>query len=498
MRSLVIVLLLGLSATATHAEAAGNSVSAYACGGRVEVDVWRQWDDTGFRFAQEQLIEKRLVRAGDTYALYDLQTMLHNLLSMSQRCKRSARQLQLISLVIVPYAQLTPAPGDQIGRAWLCRGGFVCNRTNRLINTEVVLPSVQFLAFASSLAQGLNQGSPSESTRSFIDQTARVVLEHLTRWSALAKRVALRQRIAAKPADVRDGSSSLFFTDNDLWQIALYADLAGLLATQPQGRILADDGAFAALQEHLLLLLRLFAARTTIQTVSDPLHSKSLKLADLDSGFWRLHADSRYAGYTGTDKPVVCTPRKDKPHTFEVETLIDSADIAPVANLGWDLSHARRLVHVFDAIERNRVPLVKVFGLAPEDLPSRETIQAFARQLRMRGWNQDEAKPLFANFFNGTNGWYRVAYDNGTGRCMAGYPPYGLTDAFPTGGFATWAALDPGIRRLGERLYVLTQSRDEEDQAFVNTYYANLGARAGVNTRMLAEMMFWPTLIKTN
>jgi hypothetical protein len=492
-----LALLLGLCITATAAQAAGESVNSYACGGRVEAKVWRQWDKTSFPYAQGQLIQERLVGAGDSYALYDLEIVFHNLLAMAQRCQRSERQLQLLKLVTVAYAQLAPAPDNQTGRAWVCRGGAVCNGTNRLVNTEVMLNSAQFLAFAASLAQGVNQGGKSALSDNFVEQTARVALEHMTRWSALQTRISLRKRIAARPEDVRDGSSTLFLTDRELWQMAIYADLAGVLATQPQLAKLAglDDAAFAVLQEHLVLLLRLFSVRTTTEAVFDRQHNKTLKLADLDAGFWRLYADSRYAGYTGNDKPVVCNKKADNSNTFEVATRIDPSGIAPVRTLGWDLSHSRRLVHFFEAIERNRGHMVKVFGLASEDLPSREIMAAFARQLRMRVWNQDESKPLFANYFNGANGWYRVAYDNGTGRCQAGYPPYGLTDAFPTGGFATWAELDPGLRGLGERLYDLTHSSHLDDLAFVSTYYSTLGAKASANVRMVAEIMFWPTLV---
>jgi hypothetical protein len=488
--------LFGLTVIGTQAHAA--TVNAYACDGKVEMQVWRQWDEIGFPYAKQHLIEKRLIGTGDTYALYDFQIMFHNLLAMAQRCQRAERQVQLLMLVNMAYAQLAVAPDKQLGRAWVCRGGSVCNSTNRLVNKEVMLTSVQFLAFVSSVARGINLGSTSALTRDFVEETVQVVLEHLTRWSALENRMALRKRIAAKPEDVLDGSSALFLTDRDLWQIALYAELGGLIASQPQlAKAVGRDGAVSlALQEHFMLLLRLFAVRTTAQSVADPRDGKTVQLSDLDAGFWRLFAANRYAGYVGHDKPVACNPKVDRPNTFEVVMRIDSALIAPVADLGWDLSHVRRLVHVFDAIERNRSEIAKVFTLAPSELPSRDTMASFARQLRIRVWNQDEAKPLFANYFNGANGWYRVNYDNGTGRCMEGYPPYGLTDAFPTGGFAMWATLDPALGGLAERLYELTRSGRQDEQAFVNTYYPNLSNKAAVNVRKLTEIMFWPTLVR--
>jgi hypothetical protein len=496
-RCLLPTLLVCLFITTAHAQNADQSTNTYACGGKLEADVWRRWDDAGISYAYGELIARRLIESGDTYALYDFEIVFHNLLAMAQRCYRSARQVQLLTLVAVPYGQLVPAPGNQPGRAWICWGGRICNGTNRLINTEVMLTSVQFLAFATSLAQGIDQRRMSDLARNFVHQTTIVALEHLTRWSALPQRVALRKRIAATPADIRDGSSALFLTDKDLWQMVIYADLAGMLAREPQLMKLAGfNGAVPpSLQEHFLLLLRLFAARTSTQAVVDQQRGEILKLADLDAGFWRLYADSRYAGYTGSARPVVCNPKSDAPNTFELVSRIDPASIAPIPTLGWDISHARRLVHFFEAIDRNRSAVIKVFGLMPGDLPSREIMSAFAGQLRIRIWNQDKVKPLFANYFNGANGWYRVAYDNGTGRCQPGHPPYGLTDAFPTGGYATWAALDHGLGGLGERIYELTQSNHEDDQGFVNTYYPSLGTKARADVRVVAEFMFWPTLV---
>lgn len=483
--------------TTVHAQVASESAARFICDGSLEASVWQQWDQAGLVFAQEQLLEKRLIAAGDTYALYDFQTLFHNLLAMAQRCQRTDRQLQLVNLVSNTYSQLAPAPDKQTGRAWVCRGGAVCNSTNRLINTEITLISAQYLALASSLAQGLNRTASSTLPRDFVGQTASISIEHLVRWGVLPARMALRKRITANVIDIKDASSALFFTDKELWQIAIFADLAGILASQPKlmKQATLSTAEFAAMREHITLLLRLLAKRTTTQVVFDPMAGQAVRLADLDAGFWRLYADNRYSGYTGNDKPVVCKPVPDKPGTFQLETRITPASIKTVDTIGWDISHARRLVHTFDAIKRNRTALVKVFGLTVDEMPSDEIMAAFGNQLRSKVWNQDKVKPLFANFLNGANGWYRVAYENGTGRCREGYPPFGLTDSFPTGGYATWGGMDPTLRNLGLQLYRLTQSPDASDQAFLHTHYPNLSQSARGNGRMLAELMFWPSLI---
>ena len=50
--------------------------------------------------------------------------------------------------------------------------------------------------------------------------------------------------------------------------------------------------------------------------------------------------------------------------TFQKKVLLDAATLSPVSNLGWDISHARRLVHAFDAIEQN-IQYVKPFEGKP-------------------------------------------------------------------------------------------------------------------------------------
>jgi hypothetical protein len=488
--------LLAFVMPVAEAEAVKTAVPALNCGGAVEADVWHRWDRGGFSFVQHELLDQRLVKSGDTYALYDFQVRFHNLLAMAQRCRRLERELQLVGLVTTAYAQLVPMPNGQPGRGWICLGGSICNSTNRLVNTEVALNSTQFLAFATSLANGLSRDQAAQ-TRQFVELTASVAVEHLRRWSSAQAMASLRKRIAAVPGDVKDGSSALFLLDRDLWQIAIYANLAGVLAERPQLATSAglDDATLASMKEHLSLLLRLVAVRTTVHSVSGK-DGKAVKVADLDAGFWRLFEDNRYAGYAGRDKPVVCSSDPLKPGTLAIETRIEAERVMPVTTLGWDISHARRLVHFFDAIEQNRAAVERVFGVGATDLPSRDIMAAFARQLEFRVWNQDKDRPLFSNYFSGANGWYRVAYDNGTGRCVEGYPPYGLTDAFATGGYATWGSFAPKLREIGVRLYALTRSTQEAENVFVRTYYPSLGDAAKGNSRMLAELMFWPTLVQ--
>jgi hypothetical protein len=258
----------------------------------------------------------------------------------------------------------------------------------------------------------------------------------------------------------------------------------------------------AQLREHLGALLRLFTKRVSIRGVDDWRHGE-VKVADIDRGFWRLHPDNRYAGYDGEEKPVRCAPEAGgksgggsgsesdaKPKFFIQPTAATRRD-----DTGWDISHARRLVHALDALSRNRKAMQSVFTLSPNDMPPADLPRLFANNLVDVVWNRDVSAPLFSNFWSGANGWFRVAYDNGTGECNEGYPPYGMSDSFATGGYVTWARYRPEIGELGKRLYVLTNDPAGTPPAFIARHYSSLEASGDENVRRLTRIAFLPSLV---
>ena len=457
---------------------------SFACGSSLETTVWNQWDGKWKQYLQDHLLGSMLTKQGDTYALYNTEIFYHNLLAMAQRCQRYDRQREISGIVQAFYAELSAAPSGQPGKAWVCRGGPTCNEKNKLLNTEVQLNSAQFLAFGTNLARNLAHGAESVKTAGFIAEAAAAAADHLNRWNTPQSRQTLQGQIAARPTDVKNGSSALGLTDRVLWQISAYADLAGIIAKRPDlvTKLGLDAPRLDSMRSHLSLLLRLVEVRTSRHPAPGSA-GQAQNLADLDRGFWRLYGDNRYAGYTGKDKPVVCGKDADKGGKLAIQTKIDAKTLPVDESIGWDISHARRLVHFFDAIQRNREALAAVYGVADKELPAKNVVSAFARQLFVNVWNQDQDWPLFANYFSGANGWYRVAYDNGTGRCLEGFPPSGLSDAFPTGGFATWSVLEPQLRPLGQRIYELSQSDEDSDQAFVESYYKNLGKKRPLTRR---------------
>lgn len=485
-------------AVVAPARAAAVPAAPFACGGAVEARTWQLWDAQGRAFMRGQLIGARLKDQGDTYALYDIQIEFHNLMMMAQRCGRLDRLMQLADDLMPVFDTLEPLDGDATKPAWICRGGAVCNARNRLVNTEVMLVSAQGLGLFTALADALAH-APVASVRNhpFVARTAQVAVTHLLRWGHAKERTRWMQLAGASPQDVKNGSSELFFTDQPLWQIGMHAHLAGIAAARPEVlQAVAAPGskAHSELVDGMAALLRFFERRISLQTVQSDRLAGSAQVADLDAGYWRLYADNRLAGYTGSQGPALCEPVQGG--GMRARVLVDATKVPPVKNLGWDFSHARRLVQVLDALQRNRHALQAWYGLAPDRLPAPDLPQAFAAQLAAGVWNGDAQQPLFANYWGGANGWYRVAYDNGTGACYAGYPPFGLSNSFPTGGYAIWGAYYPVIDDLARSIYALADSADPAAVAFIRKHYGGLSPAASANNRMVTQLMFWPTLVR--
>ena len=436
-----------LSSSERHAptlKTKAPAIAADRCGGALEAEIWALWDAQGRTNLRQQLIGTRLLAQGDTYALYDIQIYFHNLEAMAERCQRVDRLTQLADDLMPVFDALQPlseqSPADT---GWVCKGGAVCNARNGLINKEVMLVSVQGLGLMSALAGALARlPDPQARTHPFIRQTVKTAVAHLLRWGDSTARLNWQRLMSARSQDVKDGSSALFFTDKALWQIAIYANLAGIATRQPE--LLQDMGLEGAAQRDLAqnadLLLRLFKARVTLST-RESLRLGRVTVADVDRGFWRLYPDYRYAGYAGAEQPAAC---RDGAHGTP-QLLMNAKSIAPISDLGWDFSHARRLVQVMDALDLNGQALRTWYGLSPSVLPPADLAKAFAAQLLVASWNGDVQAPLFTNYWGGANGWYRVAYDDGTGRCVGGVPPFGLCVSFATGGYAAWARDDPQI-----------------------------------------------------
>jgi hypothetical protein len=131
---------------------------------------------------------------------------------------------------------------------------------------------------------------------------------------------------------------------------------------------------------------------------------------------------------------------------------------------------------VFQTLHNNR-------NITGSEFPDDEFITRFANELVYGSSNRNITKPLFTNYFGGMNGWYRVGYV----RPDFGYPPYGLTDSVPLGGYGYWASYNPDVGMLMNSLHNLSELQDP----FIKKYYPYLQTNLG-------KIQFLPTFARIN
>jgi len=482
---LYVVTLFLLGITIAHAN---SDNTANSCGGLHDQQSWRLWDSYGKKRITD-ILNNRLIKQGDTYALYDTQILFNNLFDLAVRCHYPDRVREFADIIQIAYQKLESVPqkdGEAI--VWICRGGTLC-QNGGLIGKEVELNSVQFLGFASEVANELDRINPKDTnTQQFVLQTAKISANRLNKWST-NKLPNIFKRTTAIPDDIKNGSSSMF-TDRDLWQIVIFSNIAGIIDRHPDylKKTFGNQRDFDKQKNYLLALSTLMKSR--ISKTSSLYNSKKININDLDRGFWNFINDNKFAGYSSLEAPVSC----DENNSKKTITAAKLRDIKEPISLGWDFSHARRLTNLFFALERNRTAIKKVYGDNISNiLPTDADKIGFINQLKSNIWNQDKQYPLFSNYYNGSNGWYRVGYHKGGETCDVGIPPYGLSNSYLSGGYVVWGKNDPLLLELGKSLYNLMYSVKPEDQKFMNKYYA--GYLLDSPAHKINALNFFPTLV---
>ena len=228
--------------------------------------------------------------------------------------------------------------------------------------------------------------------------------------------------------------------DADLWILAELAHALAAHQLNPTALPMSDD-TFYRLKYHLQNGLKLVESRMTYKNVLD-FNGNSVEAAVFDQGGFDGHPDYDYTA--------------DLNPTFPGYT-VDGGAINraphPASNVGWDVSHARRLVQFFWTLKMLEKPLQLNF-------PTDRALKGLARQMAFGVFNGNFAEPSFTNFMDGTNGWYRVNY---SGRANFGYPPSSWLlggRSFLGGGYGFWREEEPA---LGEVLLSAVKNESFSD-----------------------------------
>ncbi|MBL8026062.1 MAG: T9SS type A sorting domain-containing protein [Fibrobacteres bacterium] len=172
----------------------------------------------------------------------------------------------------------------------------------------------------------------------------------------------------------------------------------------------------------------LCASRMVAKTVTN-FDGKQVSGRIFEPGAWSDYKDHAYAGYSGDSYP---------------DTNINKLKVAGV---GWDISHGRRFVSVFNSLYRERT-------FSGHSFPTDSDMQGLANQVVYGISNKDRKFPLFTNFSDSSNGWYRVGY-HGAG---SGHAPYGLCNSITSGGYGFWAEYNSDLGLVMDTLWHICQS----------------------------------------
>ncbi len=348
------------------------------------------------------------------------------------------------------------------------------------IGPEIVLTSAQFLYAVARVVRIVTEmNRPSAALRDFVRRSVPILAQdHYRRWlrredggpgsfqvrgwGCNPGTFDHRERVAnllARRYGTRalGGDSDLSFcnavTDTDLWIIAGIAELVAAHHRDP-ALVPLDETLARMFASHVQAGLALIESRHQVTVLTTP-SGRVVTGAVFDRGAFDDHSDYAYAGFTETGPGCeMCVPScPDQCPQFPGWKGDSSGGprvaSVPAVGTGWDISHARRLVPVYDTLRRHR-------ALFDSDFPTSEDEAQFARQLAYAVWNGDADEPRFATYFDGTNGWYRVNY---AGRDAFGYAPGTQTVLADTCGYGFWRSLEP---TLGTALDAVAQKYDTE------------------------------------
>ncbi len=393
------------------------------------------------------------------YELYDIQLHTSNLLRYSIRDKDLATFESLLRLYSDVFQTLKESnqykfyyypgfprqsiqPLDKPYEMWLNADG-----------AEIILCSSQFLYAVSEALVFICSLDP--STRSslmteFAVQSINILKSHYSRWcfaqagpfqvrgwgckfggryveGGLNHADFLRKKRQGELGDETSPSYCNAVTDVDLWIVTGLANFLSA-AHLDTSLVAMDDELRNLYNDYMVDGLELVRQRLTFTDLQDFSRNK-VRGVIFDSGAWDDSRDYKYLQYSG--------------YPYPAKFILDQ--ISPPLETSWDISHSRRYVDVFISLVRNS----EILGLS---FPKESLLKYFANQFVYKVFNGNFRYPLFSNFWNGDNGWYRVGYSKRQGY---GYAPNDLSVASLTGGYAWFSPYNKDLELLYSRLYTM-------------------------------------------
>jgi hypothetical protein len=244
--------------------------------------------------------------------------------------------------------------------------------------------------------------------------------------------------------------------DRDLWLIGAAAEILGANADDPALVPLSPDET-QKLLEAVTNGVQFLQQKRTFYPETRNFQGKVVGSTSYFNGEYDDHPDMAYSAYTGEAFPG----NQPKQHAH---------------GASWDVSHFLRVPVVLRSLYDTR----KATGLS---FPSTHELELLDNQMVYKVFQGNFERPLFNNYFDGSNGWYRVAYSN---RGDFGYPPAQYCEAksnkrpcLTEGAVQGWGLIafaNPDLVQLEEALVKLAARNDISSKAFADRYYYYNGA----------------------
>lgn len=415
--------------------------------------------------------------APDEY-LYTTQVLANNLLHMAIQCNNKTMVSELAAILVLP-ATLRVKVMD--GNWFDASGHYV---TNPLPTVEWVyggancggvcghdahLPTVQFMYMISEAIEYISSLNPLDRTiqLKFLYEAyvKMLVHDHILRWGPIYGSADIFEFGLALPPIP-------YYAVQDK-QVFLIATAARVLSANINtGHNLLTVAESEILTKFVRDGIALLEKRTVYPQLQNG-SGASVPGYSFDPyyGLDPTDGQTKYAGYTGTDSPVLSNPPVPEQR---------------VATLSWDISHGRRFVHYLLTMRS----LTSKLGLQQSSLFNTKAPRDMANQVAFKLFNGNPQYPLFANYLDGTNGWFRTGYNYPTD---PGQGPSMMSTSIPTGGYFFLREVSDDLNPIMRAVADLASSSDPAAVSLVAKYYGYplFPGQPG----NLSALMFYPTLI---
>jgi hypothetical protein len=238
-------------------------------------------------------------------------------------------------------------------------------------------------------------------------------------------------------------------SDVDLWLIASSAEILGAHANDP-GEIKLDETQVNQLHAALDVGIRLFRSKRTVYPDTRNLQGQRVGSATYFNGDYDGYDDLAFSAVTGPDFPTLAQKR-------------------PIPNLSWDTAHAYRIPVFMRALYDNK-------KATKSEFPKLEEMKLLTNQYVYRVFDGNFSRPLFRNYLDGNDTWFRVDLE-----AKAGYPPSEFCDdgnskrpCTAPGSVAGWGLLafvNPDLGKVERSLIELAFQPDTDARQFRDRHY---------------------------